>query len=82
MLFVASMLTFIAGLSSGSLDFICSGGSTCVNGLQSYQGDIFLFYPLIAVGLITFSLVIISSIILLGTTFRARRQRYSSRWSS
>ena len=76
LLFFGGLLSFIAALNAVALDFECTGGSFCVNGLQTYTGEyyfIYLFYP---AGLIGFGLAIVACIIVLGTVFSRRTRGY------
>ncbi len=76
LLIFAGLLCFLAALNAVALDFVCTGGTACVNGLETYTGQyyfIYLFYP---AALITWCLSIAATVILMGNVFSRRQRGY------
>lgn len=75
--FFGFLLSFIAAVNAGSLDFVCTGGAECINGIQTYTGQFYFFYLFEAAWLVMFGLFIASAVITLGNAFTRRSRGYS-----
>lgn len=76
LLFLGGFFCFIVALTAGDLDFVCTSGTYCINGVQSYHGDYYFFYIYLAPASIDFIMTIVAAIVTLGNVFRRRRQGY------
>ena len=77
MCLVGTLLSFIAAVNAGSLDFVCSSGAQCINGVQTYNGEFFFFYLFDPMWLIMGGLFIASTVVTLGNVFTRRSRGYS-----
>lgn len=77
MCLVGTLLSFIAAVNAGSLDFVCTSGVQCINGVQTYSGQFFFFYLFDPLWLIMGGLFIASTVITLGNVFTRRSRGYS-----
>lgn len=76
LLVTAGLLDVIVGLSASTLDYVCTGGPQCIDGVQTYTGNYLFLFIYTPFGLICWLLSIVASIVTLGTVFKRRRQQF------
>ena len=76
LLFISGLIDIIVGQSASSLDFECTGGTNCINGIQSYTGQYYFFYLFSPIGIICWMLTIMAVAVTLGTVFKKRTRGY------
>lgn len=77
MCFFGGLVSILAALNAGSLDFVCTGGATCINGLQTYTGEYYFLYLFDPFWLIMWFLGIMAAIITLSHAFKRQSYGYS-----